>query len=257
MVSWSTPCSRPHPRSTSRARAARYRASWPRWMPRVCWSPPVSMADRDSSPGADALGRLVYGMRVVGLDELGLQDVDELAPPTDGGGPGLISATINRSAGAAPAEHPMDPRGGVLVLADGRTLRLERAAGRATFYGPPLSPDMIAHPYLGPIAVGFNRWAGREVFHAGAFVAAGRAFMVLGPRTAGKSTLMAAIAATGAPVLADDLAVTDGEVVFAGPRSIDLREPIPSNMLVAPLPELRLARDCTRWRVPLPVIASR
>ena len=115
----------------------------------------------------------------------------------------------------------------------------------------------IAHPYLGPVAVGFNRWAGREVFHAGAFVAAGRAFMVLGPRTAGKSTLMAAIAATGAPILADDLVVTDGEVVFAGPRSVDLREPIPGDALAAPLPELRSARDGTRWRVPLPAIASR
>src|SRR6478609_3489284 len=98
----------------SRGRAARCRASWPQWMPRACWSPPVSMADRDSRPGVDAFGRSVYGMRVFGLDELGLQDLDELAPATDGGGPGLIPATITRSAAAAPAEHAMDTRGGVL-----------------------------------------------------------------------------------------------------------------------------------------------
>ena len=215
------------------------------------------MADPDLLGSVDARARSVYGMRLTGLDGLGFEVDDELAPPTDGGGPGLIPVTVTRSAGAAPRERVMDQQGGVRSLPDGRTLQLDRASGRATFYGPPLSPDMIAHPYLGPIAAGFNRWAGREVFHAGAFVAAGRAFMVLGPRTAGKSTLMAAIAATGAPILADDLVVTDGEVVFAGPRSVDLREPIPGDALAAPLPELRPARDGTRWRVPLPAIASR
>lgn len=199
----------------------------------------------------------MYGMRVLGLDRLGFEDIDELAPPTDGGGPGLIPVVVLRSADPASAEHVMDMRGSVRSLPDGRCLKLDRAAGRATFYGSPLPRDLFAHPYLGPVAVGFNRWAGREVFHAGAFVTAGRAFMVLGPRTAGKSTLMAAIAASGAPVLADDLAVTDGEFVYAGPRSVDLREPIPVDAVSAGLPELRAARDGTRWRVPLPSIASR
>ena len=141
------------------------------------------MADPDLLGSVDARARSVYGMRLTGLDGLGFEVDDELAPPTDGGGLELITATVTRSAGAAPRERVMDQQGGVRSLPDGRTLQLDRASGRATFYGPPLSPDMIAHPYLGPIAAGFNRWAGREVFHDGAFVAAGRAFMVLGPRT--------------------------------------------------------------------------
>lgn len=70
-----------------------------------------------------------------------------------------------------------------------------------------------------------SRWAGREAFHAGAAVVNGRAWCVLGPRTAGKSTLMAALAARGRPVVSDEIVMTDGTVAFTGPRCIDLRQP--------------------------------
>lgn len=146
------------------------------------------------------------------------------------------------------------PTRSVRVLADGRTLEIDpvvtargTVGGTATLYGPPLEPDDLAHPYLTPIAVPFSRWNGREAFHSGVFARQGRAWVVRGARTAGKSSLMAALAGRGVDVLADDMAITDGDRVYTGPRSIDLREPVPG----VDLPH-RLARGGSRRRLLLP-----
>lgn len=66
---------------------------------------------------------------------------------------------------------------------------------------------------------------------------------MVGDREAGKSTLMAALAAEGVPVLSDDLVVCDVDGTHAGPRCIDLRDepPAPS----------RRVRGWTRWRITL------
>jgi hypothetical protein len=63
----------------------------------------------------------------------------------------------------------------------------------------------------------------REVFHAGAFCLRDRALCLVGANRAGKSTLLGAIAARGHPIMADDLALTDGHRLWAGPRTLDLR----------------------------------
>jgi len=198
----------------------------------------------------DAAG--VRGRSVYGLDVRGLDHVAELAGPSDGDGGELIPVRVTRSTGVPPDAYEIDGERSVRSLPEGRCLRLERAAGRATFFGPPLSPDLLAHPYLGPVAVAFNRWAGRDVFHAAAFVAAGRAWILAGPRTAGKSTLTAALAAAGVPILADDLVVTDGTRVYAGPRSVDLRRPWPAGAVTGSVPAVRPSRLGTRWRMALP-----
>ncbi|MFC5926631.1 hypothetical protein [Micromonospora vulcania] len=151
-----------------------------------------------------------------------------------------------------PPPVPLDNWRGTRVLADGRTLAVDRLRGTATFYGPPLTPDVLAHPYLAPVATTVNRWAGRETFHSGAFVLDGRAWAVLGPRTAGKSSLLAALAARGVPVLADDILVVDGSDAFAGPRCVDLRQAVPGVALPT-----RPVRGGERLRVALPPIASR
>ncbi|WP_176730719.1 hypothetical protein [Micromonospora mirobrigensis] len=192
-------------------------------------------------------GRFAYGLRVRGLD-----DVEELMPADpDGTEPELEIRQAGD--GPPPTTVPLNQRYGARLLADGRRhLAMDRDRGTATFHGPPLSRDLLAHPYLAPAAVAFNRWAGRETFHAGAFVRDGRAWAVLGPRTAGKSSLLAALAARGVPVVADDVVVVDGADVFAGPRCIDLREPVPGVGL-----DTRPARERTRTRVPLPPIADR
>jgi hypothetical protein len=187
-------------------------------------------------------GYSVYGLRVTGLDGTRLLPV---------GLENQIRVAVSQS-----RDDPERPALGadraVLDLPNGRQLRLDRRAGTATFTGPPLSPDELVHPYLGAVASIFNRWAGREVFHAGAFVAGGRAWAVVGGREAGKSTLLAALADRGVPVVADDLVVTDGEDVFCGPRCIDLRTLGPG----WPGP-VTPARGNTRWRRALPPLSPR
>ncbi len=188
--------------------------------------------------------------RAYGLQFRGLPRVPELVAAEDRAeDAGLLTVTVSTTSRAGPAPYALDADRSVRRLADGHVLDLERDGSRATFHGPALDASSLAHPYLGPVATTFNRWSGREAFHAGAFVVGGRAWAVLGPRTAGKSSLLAALAARGATVLSDDVVVTDGRVVFAGPRCLDLREPLPSGR--APLAR---ARAGTRWRLALPPV---
>ncbi|MEU7752854.1 hypothetical protein AB0B57_18730 [Micromonospora sp. NPDC049101] len=190
--------------------------------------------------------RTVYGLRIEGLDEVTELDAGARAPV------GSRPVRVRQRHAAPPPPAPLDADRMVRVLTDGRTLELGRASGNATFYGPPLAADLLAHPYLAPVAVVVNRWAGRETFHAGAFVHTGRAWVVLGGRTAGKSTLLAALAARELPVLADDIVVCAGGDVLAGPRCVDLREPIPGFGLPT-----RGVRGDTRLRVTLPAVTPR
>ncbi|MFG1841381.1 hypothetical protein ACGFH8_23520 [Micromonospora sp. NPDC049175] len=191
-------------------------------------------------------GRGVYGLRVHGLD-----GVTEL-PPADGAALGWPAVRVGQLHVPPPAPSPLNDARGTRILADGRTLAVDRLWGTATFYGPPLAPDVLAHPYLAPVATTVNRWAGRETFHSGAFVLAGRAWAVLGPRTAGKSSLLTALAARDVPILTDDILVVDGADAFAGPRCVDLRQPVPGVGLPT-----RPVRAGDLLRVGLPPIASR
>jgi hypothetical protein len=142
---------------------------------------------------------------------------------------------------------------GLLDLDGLRRVELRRTSGRATFHGEPLAADDLLHPYLGPVGIAFGRWLGRETFHAGAFLSAGGAWAVVGPREAGKSSLLAALARRGVPVFCDDLVVIDGLDAFAGPRMLDLREWPPSHL--ADERDVEPARRGTRWRVRLGAIA--
>jgi hypothetical protein len=134
-----------------------------------------------------------------------------------------------------------------------RTLLVERHERRATFFGPPVEPHALVHPYLGPVASVYSRWIGRETFHAGALLLAGSAWMVLGEREAGKSTLLAACVAADIGVLADDLCVIDDGHLLCGPRTLDLRRP-PDGPLAA-LGTVPARPD--RWRVDLPDVPLR
>jgi hypothetical protein len=97
------------------------------------------------------------------------------------------------------------------------------------------------------------RWAGRESFHAGAVVADGGAWVVLGDKESGKSTTLAHLALRGSDVVSDDLLVVDGEDVMAGPRCIDLRE-VSAAMLGAGDP-LGVVGMRERWRLRLGPVA--
>jgi hypothetical protein len=155
---------------------------------------------------------------------------------------------VRQAGGAMPAGEPWLADGDGLLELDGlRRVHLRRSPGRAMFQGESLAPDDLLHPYLGPVGIAFARWLGRETFHAGGFVAGEGAWALVGPREAGKSSLLAALARRGIAPLADDLLVIDGLDAFAGPRMLDLRTP-PSDE-VAPALAVEPARGGTRWRV--------
>jgi hypothetical protein len=114
------------------------------------------------------------------------------------------------------ARYPDAPGGDVVV---------DRKAGVASFRGAdPLTPDEIVHPRLGMLAAIYAQWVpGRMAFHAGAFISGERGWAVVGERNDGKSTLMAALALAGLPVLGDDTLVLDGIRCLSGARCVDLR----------------------------------
>ena len=112
-----------------------------------------------------------------------------------------------------------------------------------------MSDDELVHPYLGLAAAVISRWVGRESFHAGAFEAAGGAWIVAGDKGAGKSALLASLALRGQSVLADDIVVVDRGQALAGPRSIDLRADTAEALGVGE--NVAVAHGRERWRMAL------
>ena len=86
-----------------------------------------------------------------------------------------------------------------------------------------LPEDEIVHPALGRMLPLLADGRGIDALHGGALLAAGGAWAVLGPREAGKSSLLAQCHRAGAQVLSDDIIVLEGTRCLAGPRCIDLR----------------------------------
>ena len=138
-----------------------------------------------------------------------------------------------------------------LRLQTGGEIRLDRARGRATYVVPRrLRAAELVHPFLAPAAAVMAYWLGRECFHAGGFVAAGRAWGVVGERGSGKSTTIAELALAGVPIVGDDLLVVGGRNVFAGPRAVDLRGDAAARLGVGESLGVVGARE--RWRLQLP-----
>jgi hypothetical protein len=91
------------------------------------------------------------------------------------------------------------------------------------------TPEALVHPLLTtPISV-LARWRGDITLHAGAFWSDG-AWGVMGDREAGKSTMLATLAAHGRPIVADDLLVIDRGTVRSGPACVDLRPDMAERM---------------------------
>jgi hypothetical protein len=138
----------------------------------------------------------------------------------------------------------------VLRLKTGGRLTLDRAGGVARYTVPRrLTSDEIVHPFLAPAAAVFSHWAGRLSFHAGAFVAGGGVWAVVGEREAGKSSTLAALAMAGQEVFSDDVLVLDGLTAFAGPRAIDLRQETAERFGVGAA--LGIVGSRPRWRIAL------
>jgi len=109
-------------------------------------------------------------------------------------------------------------------LTSGSSAELDRAASRALLNVPADTSDgAIVHPFLAPVALIMARWLGREGMHGGGVLGREGVWAVLGHKTAGKSTTLAALALSGLNVVSDDVLVIDAGTVLAGPRSVDLR----------------------------------
>lgn len=142
-----------------------------------------------------------------------------------------------------------------IVLVAGDRLAVQRSPLRATFTtARPLSDEALVHPYLAPAAAIAGYWLGREAFHAGGFVLDGGVWGVMGDKESGKSSLLAGLARQGHGVFADDALILEGDVVFAGPRSIDLRQE-PAQELDAG-ESIGVVGDRERWRVRLGHVES-
>lgn len=137
-----------------------------------------------------------------------------------------------------------------IALIEGGWLHMARDDMTATFsVRAPLSEDDLLHPYLAAAAAWFAHWLGRDTFHGGAVAFGGRAFGIVGDKEAGKSTLLAWFAARGTDVLADDLLMLHEQVLFTGPRCIDLRA---ETVAVLASTEGTAVRGGSRHRLVLP-----
>ena len=156
---------------------------------------------------------------------------------------------------AAPPSIEIGDQQAIVPLIGGGMVLIDRHPPQALFKVPHLlTEDELAHPYLGPIAAVHAHWLGRQTFHGGAMVVGDNAWGVLGRREAGKSSLLAEAVRRGIPVMADDLLVVEGLNLFAGPRSLDLRQPAAVHFGAGQL--LGVVGQRERWRVelgPVPV----
>lgn len=142
-----------------------------------------------------------------------------------------------------------------LRLAPEGSLVIDRNTRTSVFTMPsPPSDAELAHPYMSATAAIAARWDGSQSFHAGGFVIGDRVWGVLGEREVGKSSLLAALAGLGVPVMTDDVLVIQEGNALAGPRCIDLRQQSAAGLRMGETIGLVGTRE--RWRVRLPRVAA-
>lgn len=192
---------------------------------------------------SDAAATGVYGFRISGLESS-----DDLLIPARQDWPLLeVSVRIGRVQRRVAKvfdEHAE------LNLIEGIAADLHRSPPRVEFVMPaPISPKAIVHPFLSGVLPIHCYWMDRMALHGGAFIHNDLAWVVLGSREGGKSTLLAQLAAQGIPILADDLVVVADDRTYAGPRSVDLRAKPPKG--IGPAESLGKIGARERWRIHL------
>lgn len=134
---------------------------------------------------------------------------------------------------------------------------LRRDELKAVFYprGRSFDANEMVHPCSTFVAATTAGWLNRVSFHAGAFVLDGGAWVVVGGRGLGKTSLLAQLSEMGLGVLADDLVVLEGRTVLAGPRCLDLRRGA-AEWFAAEGVLCRTGGADPRWRVPLEPVCT-
>src|SRR5579884_635872 len=162
-----------------------------------------------------------YGLRISGLDDW----ADDLPAvphtwPELAVGFQIESTTGPRPPGTVVVE---DARGEVW-LPGGGLIEISREPLNARFKtSQPVPGNAVLHPLMGLPAAIANRWLARHALHGGAFLHEGRAWAVLGDRESGKSSTLGYLVTSGHTVLSDDILILEGQTVYAGPRTVDLR----------------------------------
>lgn len=193
--------------------------------------------------------RGAYGLRLSGVDAAALLvEAEETWPRL------RVTADVAESAGVA---EQILPDRALLRLRTGGSVAIDRVGGSASYCVPrALSDEELVHPYLAPVACVMAHWLQRESYHAGGLAVDGRVWGVIGDRLAGKSSTLAWLALNGHEIVADDLLVVDVPTrrVFAGPRSIDLRDDAAAFFSAGT--EIGLAGTRERWRLRLGAISA-
>jgi hypothetical protein len=169
----------------------------------------------------------IYGFAVTGLDS-----PSEVLRPAGDDWPQLhvVRAKADTGPGHPPdlgiAELFFDDEHAVIWLSDRESIRLERQPTLEVTFRTDheLSDDLVVHPFIGLPAAVATRWRARQILHGGGVVVHGKAWAVLGTKEAGKSSTLGWLARDGYGIVSDDLLMLEGTTVFAGPRSVDLRD---------------------------------
>jgi len=170
-------------------------------------------------------GRGAYGLDFHGLPESPAIDRALIRAPSHW--PAVRMRFEHGATGADIGAIDVDDDFARLELPAGGDALLDRSNATATLTSPAaVAPDWLVHPALAFVASVFAGWLGHCRLHAGAFVAGGGAWAVVGGHEAGKSSTLGWLATAGHPVLADDMLVLDGRTAFAGPQTIDLRREV-------------------------------
>lgn len=193
-----------------------------------------------------------YGLRLSGLP-----GAEAALMPAEPGWPHVaVEITVDPDAASTLVHDYADRDRARARLRTGGRIDLEREPGRAVFTVPkPLSAEELVHPFLAPVAALVSSWHGREAFHGGGLALEGAAWGVLADREAGKSSLLAALAARDVSVVSDDVLVIGQNEVFAGPRVIDLREEAAARLGAGK--DIGIAGARERWRLPLAPLGGR
>lgn len=188
-----------------------------------------------------------YGLTVEGVPDARSLLVD--APPH--WPPMNVSTT---KLGRPPGAETIDDAHAVVRLGSGGWVTIDRLARQATFAMPSVPSSLaLVHPHLAAVAAVEAHWTGRESFHAGGFVVAGGVWGLMGLKGAGKSSMLAALAVHGIPVMSDDVLVVEGRTALAGPRSVDLRAGAVAHLGGAQ--NLGLVGGRERWRVSIGAVS--
>jgi hypothetical protein len=190
--------------------------------------------------------RGAYGFVIEGLD-----DPAALLGPAGPAWPRLrvVRDAEQPPAGPAPGTVDVSDDRAEIWIGDGGRVEVERATMTVSFATRERLQDrLVVHPYLGLPASIASHWLGRQVLHAGAFVAGGRAWALVGDKEAGKSSTLGWLMRRGRQVLSDDILVIEDGVLFAGPRCVDLR---PEAAAILGGEDVGMLGNRVRWRVRL------